>query len=701
MGLLMENGCSLAQTALLIHGSAGGYGADRQLLLLATVLDRSRFRPLVVLPERGELADQVERLGVEVHIEPLAVLKRGLLRGRALPRTLSLLRHNVRSLTALARRQDAAIVHSNMSLILCGQAVADRAGVPHVVSVREIYAGTGGRAGAAVWPLLRRRLLRADALACVSAATAAQFDGSSRALVLHDGLPRELDLPARAQARERLGLDPDAFVAGVVGRISDWKGQDVFVRALAERPLAEVEAVGLVAGDAAGGQEHFERNLDTLSTGLALNGRVRMLGFRNDVDTVLAAVDAVVVPSRFHDPLPNVALEGAAAGLPVVCTSTGGQREIVKDGVTGRVVAPGDHRALAAALRQLADEPEAARRMGEAAAADVRERFDRERLASDLQELYARLLRPAAAAAARRRAPWARPHRARRPELVSVIVCVRNEERHVAHQLAALSAQTYEGAWELLVVDNGSTDGTVGVVEDWRDRLPRLRIVDATAQAGLNYARNCGAEAATGDLLAFADGDDEVVEGWLEGLVTAAEAADLVGGPLDSEPYRGQLPEEWIPTRRGAGLPVGYGFLPYVPGGNCAVWADVAQDLRWNEDYLLGGCDAEFAFRVGLAGGTVAFAPEAVLRRRPPTSLADLAGKYFRYGVAAPKVYRDFRAAGMPPPDVREAAALWWFLLRNAHRAVLSHSFRGRWVRVGAGRLGRLVGSVRQRTLYL
>ena len=104
----------------------------------------------------------------------------------------------------------------------------------------------------------------------------------------------------------------------MVGRISDWKGQDVFVRALAEPPLAELGAVGLVAGDAAGGQEHFEHRLDALSEGLALNGRVRMLGFRDDVDTVLAAVDAVVVPSRYHDPLPNVALEGAAAALPVV-----------------------------------------------------------------------------------------------------------------------------------------------------------------------------------------------------------------------------------------------------------------------------------------------------------------------------------------------------------------------------------------------
>ena len=202
-------------------------------------------------------------------------------------------------------------------------------------------------------------------------------------------------------------------------------------------------------------------------------------------------------------------------------------------------------------------------------------------------------------------------------------------------------------------MDNGSTDGTVAVVEAWRDRLPPVRIVDAAAEPGLNYARNRGAEAAAGDLLAFADGDDEAVEGWLEGLVSAAEDADLVGGPLDGEALNGHLPDGWIPHDRRTELALGYGFLPYVPGGNCAVWADVARDVRWNENYAMGGSDVEFSWRVRFAGGTLAFAPAAVMRRRDPTGLADLAGKYFRYGLAAPRVYREFRAAGMPPYNER------------------------------------------------
>jgi glycosyltransferase involved in cell wall biosynthesis len=680
-------------TVLLIHGSSGGYGADRQLFVLATGLDRDRFSPLVVLPEQGELVGRLEEAGVEVHIEPLAVLKRDLLRGRRVLKTRRLFDRNVRELGALARDRGAEIVHTNTSLILCGQAVADSAGAPHVISMREIYSHTGGLAGAPLWPLLKRRFLRADALACVSHAVADQFAGSPRAFVLYDAVPRELDLPARAAARGELGLRDHRFVAAVVGRISDWKGQDVFLRALAEPALTEIGALGVIAGDAAAGQEHFERRLETLCAELGLDQRLRLLGFRDDIDTVLGAADVLVVPSSYEEPLPNVALEGAAAGLPVVCTTTGGQPEIIRDGVTGRLVPPGDHRALAAALRELADDPEAARRLGDAAGADVRERFSRERMLAEIEECYGRLMQNPAVL----QGPWGGSS----PRMMSVVLAVRNEETHLAQQLAALAAQTYEGAWELVVVDNGSTDRSLEIVEAWRERLPPVRVVDASAARGLNYARNRGAAAARGDLLAFGDADDEAAPGWLEGLAAAAASADLVGGPLDDDALNDGSTAGWIPRERLTELPRAYGFLPYVPGGNCAIWTRLARELRWNETYVLGGSDVEFSWRAQLAGASVGYARDAVMRRRYPSSLGDLARKYFLYGRAGPLVYREFRRAGMPRSDAGEALRDWAWLLRGALRAASNRQFRSNWLRVAAKRSGRLVGSLARRVLYL
>ena len=189
-------------------------------------------------------------------------------------------------------------------------------------------------------------------------------------------------------------MPPDAFAVALIGRLSDWKGQDVLLRALAEPALARRGAVALFAGDPAPGQEAHGEALVRLADELGVAPRVRMLGFRSDVGTVLGAADAVAIPSVHADALPNVALEAAAAGMPIVASDCGGLPEVVRDGVTGRLVPPGDHRALAAALDGFAAAPDGARALGAAAAGDVAARFGPETLLSGLQERYERVLAP-------------------------------------------------------------------------------------------------------------------------------------------------------------------------------------------------------------------------------------------------------------------------------------------------------------------
>ncbi|MGI9081115.1 MAG: glycosyltransferase family 4 protein [Thermoleophilaceae bacterium] len=381
----------MPRTVLILHSSAGRYGADLQLLAIARGLDRARWKPLCVLPERGELGELLEQAGAEVAVHPLAVLRRPLLTPLGTARLVRAAGVDRHAIGSIARERDVALVHSNTSVILSGGAIARAAGAAHLLHVCEIYEGAGGRAGAALWPALRGRMLRADALACISGAVAAQFGGSPRAFVLHDGLPRSPEPVARGAARDLLGVPPDRFAVALVGRVSDWKGQDVLARALAEPALASIGAVGLVAGDPAPGAVVEAGRLDRLATALGVEDRLVRLGFRSDVDTVLGAADALVVPSKRPEPLSLVALEAAAAGLPVVASDHGGVTEIVRDGETGRLVPPGDPRALAAALRALADDPASAAEMGAKGRQDVAERFSLTRMLDELQAVYARL----------------------------------------------------------------------------------------------------------------------------------------------------------------------------------------------------------------------------------------------------------------------------------------------------------------------
>ena len=82
-----------------------------------------------------------------------------------------------------------------------------------------------------------------------------------------------------------------------------------------------------------------------------MRDRVRIVGFRDDVENVYGAADVVAVPSTQPDPLPGAAIEAAAAGCAVVASAAGGLPEIIRDGETGRLVAPGDAGALARSAR--------------------------------------------------------------------------------------------------------------------------------------------------------------------------------------------------------------------------------------------------------------------------------------------------------------------------------------------------------------
>lgn len=348
---------------------------------------------MAVLPERGPLAPLLEQSRVEVVTRPLAVLRRGLLSPGGAAATAVRLARDRAALGDIARSRGAAIVHSNTSVVLGGGPAARRAGARHVMHVREIYTDAAGRAGRLLWPLMRRRILGADAVACISDAVAAQFGEAQNVSVLRDGLPRTPAPAERAGARRALGLPEDRFVVGLVGRVSDWKGQDVLARALAHPPLVEIGAVGVVAGDAFPGKEAHERELDDLRRELGLGERLKLSGFVEDVGTVLGAVDAVAVPSTRPEPLGLVAVEAASAGLPVVAAAHGGVTEVVRDGSTGLLVAPGDVPGLASALRRLADDAGLRRRLGSAGAEDANARFSRERMLDEVHALYERLLR--------------------------------------------------------------------------------------------------------------------------------------------------------------------------------------------------------------------------------------------------------------------------------------------------------------------
>ncbi len=199
--------------------------------------------------------------------------------------------------------------------------------------------------------------------------------------------------------RHELGLPADAPIVGVLARLAPCKGLEFFLdaaRVVADR-FPEVRF--LVIGDQgalgngavrAGGP--YREALEQRAARLGLKDRVVFAGFRLDVPEVLAELAVSVLPSVTGEGLPNSVLEAMAAGLPVVATSSGGTSEAVVNGETGLLVAPSDTAALAQAIIALLADPALRARMGAAGRRRVEERFSMDRMAHEMQSLYARLL---------------------------------------------------------------------------------------------------------------------------------------------------------------------------------------------------------------------------------------------------------------------------------------------------------------------
>jgi glycosyltransferase involved in cell wall biosynthesis len=205
-------------------------------------------------------------------------------------------------------------------------------------------------------------------------------------------IPRAIRIPghvATREAREQLvaltGIPGDAEVLMHVGSFSEEKNHawlvDAFAAIRARRPGAHL----VLLGDGA-----LRARVAALVAERGLRQHVHLLGTRRDADVLVAAADALVLPSLVEG-IPGVVLEAGAQAVPAVATDVGGVREAIRDGQTGLLVRSGDLEAFVASAVALLEDPARRRRMGAAAREFVRARFDLETIVDQYEALYHRL----------------------------------------------------------------------------------------------------------------------------------------------------------------------------------------------------------------------------------------------------------------------------------------------------------------------
>jgi glycosyltransferase involved in cell wall biosynthesis len=276
-----------------------------------------------------------------------------------------------RRLLEIIRTREIDLVHAHLTYSSIWSAIATRlTRVPSFASLhvaptatRALHDSVRHRISVGLRDRLMIALMNRWSTGVVAVSGALRDDYLARGLkkekvrVVHNGVELERFARSREESRARLaaelGLDPGTPVVVTVSVLRPAKGIEVLLDAVRAVPNANF----VIIGD---GPKRAE--WEALAGSLGIASRIRWAGYRTDVDALLAGCDLFVLPS-FDDAFPTVLLEAMGAGLPVVATRVGGIPEIVTEGVTGRLVPPGDAPALAAAIAALIGDREELLRM--------------------------------------------------------------------------------------------------------------------------------------------------------------------------------------------------------------------------------------------------------------------------------------------------------------------------------------------------
>lgn len=307
----------------------------------------------------------------------------------ALRRTITIVLPRVHQLRRLIQVKGVNLVHTNNALIENRDAIlaARWAGIPCVAHVRRFQQ---------VGPFERWLASGLDGIVYISQAVAEnhheQGIHSRRDRIIYDGLAPETFVPptpeVREQVRHEFGVVSDAPLIGVAGRLTRWKGQDVFLQAFAQVHAQMPEARTLIIGDGGPGDEAFVTELTRCRDALGLGHSVIFAGERRDVSRLMQGLDLLVHSSIEPEPFGLVIIEGMAAALPVIATRGGGAVEVVRIGETGLLVPRGDAPAMAQAVISLLNDRERMKEMGKAARWWAKEQFTLERFTTGVQQLY-------------------------------------------------------------------------------------------------------------------------------------------------------------------------------------------------------------------------------------------------------------------------------------------------------------------------
>jgi glycosyltransferase involved in cell wall biosynthesis len=284
---------------------------------------------------------------------------------------------------------------------------------------------------------------------------------------------------------------------------------------------------------------------------------------------------------------------------------------------------------------------------------------------------------------------------------LSVIIPCLNGAATLAVQLEALSIQEWSEKWELIISDNGSTDNSIEIAQQYKNKFYAFKIVDSSNRRSSPYAINNAVTEASSDNIAVCDADDEVAPGWVAAIGTALDKYEVVCGRFKFDKFNGLAEAERAAKAWETGFFVGK-FLPGGGSGNYGIKKKIHQRIGGFDECLPHAADADYFWRLQLEGYKLHSVPDAVIQVRLGRVNPTVSYMFRRARNRAASnywCYKRYKQYGMLAPiPIKKAFVDWLVFLKTGLRIVLrKNNNKLEWLLKFAQKSGSLVGEIQGR----
>jgi glycosyltransferase involved in cell wall biosynthesis len=254
---------------------------------------------------------------------------------------------------SIIRRERYDLIYTNtLKSHILGGLAGKIAGIKVIWHVRDLPVKSR-----TAWVIKIASKFLPDRIIAISKAVAMQFN-LQKTGVIYNGIDRRI---IQAKASQNVSFDMEPLIKlpestpliGIIGQISRWKGQDIFLKAALSLTSKFPEAKFLIIGEALYGESDFKRELEEIVEINRITGKVIFTGQMENVYPLLKQLDILAHCSLEPEPFGRVLIEAMALKVPVIGARGGAIEEIIIDGENGLVVPPGDPEKLAEAIEKL------------------------------------------------------------------------------------------------------------------------------------------------------------------------------------------------------------------------------------------------------------------------------------------------------------------------------------------------------------